>query len=137
MYVNLSLFIYIYIYIYFFCFASGGARCICDRCCAVKPFKNAPKPLNFGDFGKDAIWKGTLFSMSTYFAMTPPGEVSPWATYMSGWCLDLNLDDLMHNVHLGIAKDLLASIIIQMLEEGLLGPGAPDVVLKALTATGR
>jgi len=40
-------------------------------------------------------------------------------------------------VHLGIAKDLLASIIIQMLEEGLLGPGAPDVVLKALTATGR
>ena len=46
-----------------------------------------------------------------------------------GFHLKLNLEDIMHCVYLGIAQDLVASALMSMLEEGLLGPGPPDIVL--------
>ena len=104
---------------------------ICDGCFATQAYKKAPKPLLFGDFGDDALWKSTVISHEAYMAMTPTEELS-CLHEIDGWRKELSYRDWMHNNYLGASRDHLASLIFDMLECGCLGNGKPEELLMDL-----
>ena len=107
---------------------------LCDLCLAQQPFKNSDNTLNAFDFTDGAAWRDTMISTSVYLRHDP--RPSPW-TAIRGWCLELNWYDDMHNYLLGTLKDHAASAIISLLEDGLLGTGAPNTCLKELWIDGK
>ena len=88
---------------------------MCDSCLALKG-KSAPANLNYRNFGDDACWHHTFIDQPTYMRM--PGEKSPWSV-LEGWSIQTVCYDWMHNVYLGVGKDLVASGIWLFIRQGM------------------
>eukprot|EP00969_Alexandrium_andersonii_P224238 9903031-Alexandrium_andersonii.AAC.1 len=53
--------------------------------------------------------------------METVGVVSLWAA-VSGWRVEMCLGDVMPDLHLGVARDTIATALVSMAGDGLLGP---------------
>ncbi len=98
---------------------------VCDGCFA----KRDDGPLSYRNLTTRAPWRDTLVVHESYIATEP--HVSPWSV-VRGWALENTYRDLTHNVYLGIARDVVATCMVEFLEEGLLGPGQANAVLARL-----
>ena len=84
---------------------------ICERDMAVCPSNKAPKELTYGNFSGNALWKQTEFTNSSYYDV-PGTRISPWAVHIRGFHILTMFEDIMHNLHLGILRDLEASVMV-------------------------
>ena len=83
----------------------------CDFCLATTD-KRSPE-LTWGHLTLKALWRHTM-------TMTDPQDPSPW-TVVPGLAKERRLLDLLHIAHLGTLRDVIASCIIDALEDGSLG----------------
>ncbi|CAK9092949.1 Nipped-B-like protein B [Durusdinium trenchii] len=91
---------------------------ICESCMARKDVRSPPG-LNFRNFDPNsAAWMETMIDHPTFIAM---GGSSPWQC-MEGWTLATTTWDWMHNVYLGVGRDLLGSGLRLLIERGVFGP---------------
>ncbi len=107
---------------------------ICEGCFAGDPLKMhaVPKELSYRDFTMKAWWRKTLVNHEAYVAST--AVLSPWFS-IPGARVERVLKDIAHTCHLGICKDLVSSIVVDLLERGELdGAGGPDEKLRSLWA---
>ena len=88
---------------------------------AAKVSKNTDPLMNYKDFRLDAPRHLTRVNHETYIRTTPASAMSPWKV-LPGWALETCLHDMLHVVYLGTAKDLIASLLADWLDFGLLGP---------------
>ncbi len=102
---------------------------VCHECCACQRFKNTPKILNFADFRREAVHKDTQISTRTY--LKHDRRPSPWRQ-VPGWTLGLTLRDGMHDDFLGFCRDLVGSMLIDLVLTGDLGVGDYDSLLESL-----
>ena len=79
------------------------------------------------NFDPNADWLGTLVTHEQYLVTTDPLEISP-ATQIKGWSLYRNLRDLLHDVYLGLGKDVAG----QLLFDFCRFYGDPNLSLRAL-----
>lgn len=90
---------------------------------------------HFGDFRDGAEWQATAMSHTDYMNSHSPRTCSPWALFYTHWCLTRLLFDMMHDFNLGWGKDICASVIAELLENGsfrVFG-ATPDLQLKGLS----
>jgi hypothetical protein len=99
----------------------------CDACLATIPYKNAPKPLSYGDCSRTALWRDTIISQADYLALEP--RVSPWFQ-IRGHHICLALRDQMHNLYLGVAQDVVASCLWDLQLRGAFGSDSIPMNLK-------
>ena len=92
---------------------------MCDGCLAMKG-KFVSDGLNYRNFGDDAVWKNTFLDHRSYLSMTlrGHGEISPW-TAVEGFRIETVSWDFLHNVYLGVARDLVASGIWLFIYQGM------------------
>lgn len=83
---------------------------VCDECKAVICYSRADRSLSYGDFSVTAKWKQHTISHAEYMAGTEPAKLSPWCA-VSGWHKTRVMWDLMHNLHLGILRDVVGSLL--------------------------
>ena len=88
---------------------------LCDSCLASKGRHVAPE-LNYRNLGSDACWPETFIDHSTYLAMG--GALSPWR-FVEGFQLETVCFDWLHNVYLGVARDLIGSAIWLFIRQGM------------------
>lgn len=96
-----------------------SAMIICDECCAVHPRHKDPqlRHLSYFNARSDAPWRATAISHNANVLM---GWNSAWRAVPLFTQRQI-FWDVFHIYHLGTARDVLASIIIDMDDEGLLG----------------
>ena len=102
---------------------------MCELCLANLGYKRSVPELTCGDLSDRARWWDTETSDRAYLLTEP--RLSPW-TVVPGWSLHQNAEDLMHDYHEGIGRDLCAALIVVALEECRLGEGSPDECLGRL-----
>ena len=95
-----------------------NCRLICESCMAENSTKRSNPSMWYFDFRSDRPRHLTFIDDKTYRATT--SQLSAWAQ-VDGWTLGTCLHDWMHSVYLGPAKDLLASLLQDWLDMGLLG----------------
>ena len=100
---------------------------ICERCAASK---HLPETL-YGSFHADAGWRQTTTSHEDYLATTPEHLRTSWLA-VTGFTFTRCIDDAMHIIHLGVARDAAASVMIDALEAGELGCGGHNEALKRI-----
>ena len=91
---------------------------ICDSCPACVHIRQ----LNHANYRRDARWRPHQITHQQYIENTPPESLSPWLG-MPGFVLSRALWDLMHTIHLGIAKDLCAQVMADLCRQGYEGDG--------------
>ena len=91
---------------------------ICDSCPACVHIRQ----LNHANYRRDARWRPHQITHQQYIENTPPESLSPWLG-MPGFVLSRALWDLMHTIHLGIAKDLCAQVMADLCRLGYEGDG--------------
>ena len=108
---------------------SRWANCMymCDRCMAQRPTKKSDPSMCYYDFNLDAPYSMTEISHATYVGTEP--VVSPWVA-MPGWTLKTCMQDLLHTVFLGFARDLIGNLLADFLDHGMLGPGSLEEKLE-------
>ena len=79
---------------------------MCDRCLA-QTGKHCIDALNYKNFGRTAAWPMTQISHETFLNLDAQ-NVSPWSI-VDGWRIETVGFDLLHNLFLGTARDLIAS----------------------------
>lgn len=92
---------------------------ICDGCDANGVYPKADPALSYQDFRVEAGWRETILSHAEYVRHAP---ARAQATYLGipGITYDVLWRDLMHNFHLGIARDLIGSLVTAWNESGVL-----------------
>lgn len=86
---------------------------LCDQCDAIKPFKKTPDellPLIFTNFSPKAPWISTIRDHACYVQSTPESKQTPWMA-VPGFDISRVRWDVAHTVHLGVGKDLAASVL--------------------------
>ncbi len=73
--------------------------------------------LNYKNFGRNAAWPMTQISHETYLNLDAQ-NLSPW-TIVDGWKIETVGFDLLHNLFLGTARDLIASGIQTLILNGV------------------
>lgn len=117
---------------YFCCRFDGKARAetncfdryyncmrICEACLAEKPTKKSNPAMWYHDFRECAPRHLTRIDDTTY--RNTCKVLSPWH-HIAGWTLGTAMHDFMHVIYLGTARDLIGSLIADMLDCGVLGP---------------
>lgn len=99
---------------------------ICERCMAQRPTKNADPLMNYQDFRDDAARHMTRITHETYMATA---SVSPWCE-LEGFHLGTIAHDMMHTLYLGICRDIIASLVLDFSDEGVLGAGSMEKKLE-------
>lgn len=89
---------------------------ICDRCMA-QTGKYCTDALNYRNFGKDAAWPMTQINHETYLSLDAR-NLSPWSV-VDGWRIETVGFDILHNLFLGTARDLIASSIRTFISYGV------------------
>ena len=84
----------------------------CDWCLATSD-KRSPE-LSWGDLTLRALWRWTLTMEDS------PSDPSPWKV-VPRFEKSKRLLDLMHIVHLGTLRDIVASVLIDSLQDGSMG----------------
>lgn len=78
---------------------------ICERCAA-----SSHRPATYyGDFKQSAGWRKTEINHEMQVATTTAENMSPWLLRIRGFRYSRCLDDSMHCVHLGVAREATAS----------------------------
>lgn len=85
----------------------------CDECLAVRAFPNAPRELYYGDFTEGAAHRTTAITHEAY--LRDEQQLTPWIA-VPGWHKACNHWDTLHVVWLGVARDTVASTIVDMFE---------------------
>ncbi|CAL1166148.1 unnamed protein product, partial [Cladocopium goreaui] len=98
-----------------------GCSLICEQCLASKISKTTDDRMCYKDFRLESPRWLTRINHDTYMRTTPPRAISPWHI-IPGWSLESCLHDIMHVVYLGTGRDLVASLLGDFLECGVLGP---------------
>ena len=80
-------------------------------------YKKGVPRFNFADASDTAGWKCTCISHEAYIASTI--LVSPWIK-VPGWRLETAWGDLVHDIHLGIGRDAVASGLVYLVENNIL-----------------
>ena len=88
---------------------------LCERCLA-QGGKHTPDNMAYRNFGSTAAWRLTEISHETYMQMDRE-SMSPWAC-VSGWRLDTVAWDFLHMVYLGTGRDLFASGLRALIQQG-------------------
>lgn len=104
---------------------------LCDSCLAAKG-KYCPDELSYRNFSDTACWQHTSIDNETYLSMG--GELSPWRC-VQGWCLESVTFDWLHNVYLGVGRDLVASGVWLFIGAGMydhLNLDDPDDLLGSI-----
>ena len=83
----------------------------CDLCLAVKGKNNAV--MSIGNLTMDSAWRRTI-------CYVDPAEPSPWMQVPGFTDKKCRLLDLLHIVHLGTLRDIIASCLIDALDDGTL-----------------
>lgn len=78
--------------------------------------KYCPPELDFRNFGDNACWQETHIDHETYVAMG--STLSSWRC-VEGWRLETVCFDWLHNVYLGVGRDLVASGIWLFIRKGM------------------
>jgi hypothetical protein len=94
----------------FFFASSPTSTRVCDDCAAVVCFSKADKTLSYGDFSATAKWRQHPVTHDAYLAQTSAVDLSPWAL-IAGWHKSRVLWDLMHNLHLGVLRDVVGNVL--------------------------
>ena len=94
-------------------------RFICESCMAQRPTERYDHALTYRDFRYGLPRHLTEVSHETYLATEP--APSPWAR-VPGWTLGTCLHDIMHNVYLGVGRDLVSSLLADFLDHDCLAP---------------
>ena len=97
-----------------------GCSLICEQCLASKISKTTDDRMCYKDFRLESPRWMTRINHDTYMRTTPPRAISPWHI-IPGWSLESCLHDIMHVVYLGTGRDLVASLLGDFLECGVLG----------------
>lgn len=87
---------------------------VCHQCMAQKP--GHEPGLSFWELGEAALWRSTYIDHRAYCATE---GLSPWLQ-IKHFTIDMVFTDLMHTVHLGFARDLLACAIRSWADAKLL-----------------
>ena len=119
------------VFIFYLCFPNGdglegiwNSECLvglvqqvrlCDSCLAAK-VKYCPPEMSYRNFGDDACWQHTSISHESYMSMG--GSLSEWRA-IEGWRIETVCFDWLHNVYLGVARDLVASGIWLFIRQGM------------------
>ena len=92
---------------------------MCDGCLAMKG-KHVSDGMNYRNFGDDAVWKHTFLDHRSYLSRTRRGhgEISPW-NEVEGFRIETVSWDFLHNIYLGVARDLVASGIWLFIYQGM------------------
>lgn len=72
--------------------------------------------MSYRNFGDDACWQHTSISHESYMSMG--GSLSEWRA-IEGWRIETVCFDWLHNVYLGVARDLVASGIWLFIRQGM------------------
>ena len=83
----------------------------CDLCLAVKGKNNAV--MSIGNLTMDSAWRRTIHYVE-------PSEPSPWMQVPGFTDKKCRLLDLLHIVHLGILRDIIAGCLCDALDDGTL-----------------
>ena len=100
---------------------------MCHLCGAQRPTARADQSLNYTFFGNDAACWRTIFSHEEAVAAMD----SPFEGAVEGYHVDLDLEDLLHNILKGHGRQLVASYFGEVLLEGLLGDDFEDAMVVA------
>ncbi len=91
---------------------------LCDSCLASKG-KHCPPQLNYKNLGPDACWPDTSVNHQTYLSMNKfGGELSPWCC-VEGFQIETVCFDWLHNMYLGVGRDVVASGIWLFIRQGV------------------
>lgn len=91
---------------------------LCDSCLASKG-KHCPPHLNYKNLGPDACWPDTSINHQTYLSMSNfGGELSPWCC-VEGFQIETVCFDWLHNMYLGVGRDVVASGIWLFIRQGV------------------
>lgn len=108
---------------------------MCDQCCAMQFRGAAPNPLFFKDFSPNPAYEMTVLDHDMYLRLSPQ-SISPWSA-VEGWRLETVSWDLLHNVFLGVARDLVASSLKALVLLGCFDHYSntrnEDMILKCVT----
>jgi len=91
---------------------------LCHKCRAVKASAKADLSLNYSIFGDEAAWWATVVSHEQCVAEFD----SPFVGEVEGYHIDLDLEDTLHNIYKGHARNAVGSCFGEMLLDGLLFP---------------
>ena len=83
----------------------------CDLCLAIKGKNNLV--MSIGNLCMDAAWRRTI-------SFVDAGDPSPWMQVPGFTNKKRRLLDLLHIVHLGTLRDIIASCLIDVLDDGTL-----------------
>jgi hypothetical protein len=100
---------------------------LCDQC----PANSAIPRLSWTNFGDNARWRGYLVDHESYVRNTRADMLSPWCK-MPGFAFPRALFDMMHVVHLGVAKDACAQVMHDLCVFGYEGEGTLEIQLLRL-----
>ena len=111
----------------------ASSECICEFCFAMYPNKTkyTPACLTFHDFSAEAPHRSTRITHDMYMAWVNDNLVprTPWAQF-TGWHLETTLLDWMHVLNLGTARDVCASALCTMIDDGVFGRGSSGAALQ-------
>ena len=79
--------------------------------------------MSWTDWRRSAAWRKYILTHSGYIESTDASNISPWCAFR-GFTLSRALHDLMHVVHLGIAKDHIAQMLHDLCVFGFEGGGS-------------
>lgn len=96
-----------------------NCRSICESCLAQRRTSNSNPDLWFFDFRDSSPRHLTRIDDRTYRQTAT--RISPYHQ-IEGWTLGTCLRDIMHVIYLGIAKDMIPSLIADWLDHNVLGP---------------
>lgn len=100
---------------------------ICEQCMAQRMTPKWDASMNYMDFNDNAARYMTRVSHETYLRTAE--RFTPW-TVMPGFHLQTVLHDLQHTLYLGLCRDLVASLMSDFLEHGVLGAGSLECKLE-------
>lgn len=89
---------------------------ICDRCLASAQ-TNCPDSMNFRNLTSSKAWHLTSMSHEQY-ALLDSQSLSPWMA-LPGFRLESVSFDWLHNIYLGHGRDLFASGLLTLVEQGV------------------
>jgi len=95
----------------------------CNFICESCPGSSHLRHMSWTDWRRSGAWRKYILTHSGYTESTDASNISPWCAFR-GFTLSRALHDLMHVVHLGIAKDHIAQMLHDLCVFGFEGGGS-------------
>ena len=102
---------------------------MCDRCLA-RQGKDAPPAMNYKNFSDSKAWDLTVLSHQAYLHLDQ-FSLSPWRI-VPGFKIETMTWDLLHNIYLGTARDLVGSGLKTLVMHGCYNNFGCDLDMDSL-----